>query len=136
MKGFAIFGIPPEVDEFFNLAFLIIFCLSVTLNSNYCGGGALKVFEENFNVKPDFTVDEGSLYIMPQEQFNYLVQMETNRYFKTSQKGFWFGMVLYWFAVPLLCYYYAIFRFKKGMWAGAKKAEDLYTKLYNENITG
>lgn len=111
-----VFDIPDEIDEFLTLMFLAIFVLSFMLNTHVCGRAVIDFYNESFDVSPKVIQNDPLSSYSLDNSFSYYIQQSSNQYLKNTKVSFWSMIVIYWGIIPILCFYYAFFRFKSTMW--------------------
>lgn len=108
-----VFNIPKEVDEFLTLGFLMLFVIAYMVNLSTAGQLEIQFVRNEFGIEIVNQSYEIDYFSNPQQ---YMLNKFAENGFAKSERAWWVAMLIYWLGIPLLCYYFAIFRFKKGMW--------------------
>lgn len=112
-----IFNIPREVDEFLTLGFLSLFVISFLINTFIGANLNIEIAEVCYHITPA----NNSFEISPLQDYDaYMTQQYTENFKKSSSRAYWSSLILYFGFIPILCFYYAFFKFKKDIWNGEK----------------
>lgn len=114
----AAFNVPEEVDEFLTLGFLILFVISFMLNTYQSSEIVLDFAEYCYQVVPDETYEID--YLRGPNLEGYMTEY-ANLSLRNSKYAFGVLNFLYWFCIPYLCFFYAIYRFKPEMYENNRK---------------
>lgn len=110
----AVFNIPDECDEFLTFGFLIIFLISFMFNTYASGNATLIFIEDYYGIFPDPDYDPQQFY---NKQYEY-VQKYANKTLSNNKIAYFTAHSLYWLGIPILCFYYSLFKFRREMWIG------------------
>lgn len=120
-----VFKVPKELDEFLTLGFLILFVLSFMLNVYRSSEITLEYYDYCFDIVPEkeFKIDTVRGLTIEDYMKEY-----ANISLRNSKYAMNVMILLYWVCIPILCFYYSMFKFKKEMW----KEEKTENYLNNE----
>lgn len=117
-----VFNIPRELDEFLTLGFLFLFLISYGYNMATSGNATLVFLKNEYAVQPE----ENPL-------MDSWIQEYANNKLSQSIRAYYLTQGLYWLGIPILCFYYSIFKFKPDMWGkGGFKLKEEFRKLKND----
>jgi len=108
------FNIPKEIDEFFYIQFVLFFLIGFMCNV-YSNGQATLIFvEDYYQINPLITDNQNlsSQYEFMQSQKQEVIQKYTNQTYFNSKLARNLTLLLYWLISPLICFYFALFKFR------------------------
>jgi hypothetical protein len=108
------FNIPKEIDEFFYVQFVCFFLIGFMMNV-YSNGQATLIFvEDYYQINPLIDNQNNSYFEnnFMQNQKEDMIQKYTNQTYFNSNLARNLSLILYWLISPLICFYFAIFRFR------------------------
>lgn len=105
----AVFNIPSQHDEWLTIQFILFFVLGFGINVYSNGQATLIYLENEYQLKPNHP----AYNLTPQYE---LLQKYTNQ---EKYRNDWINyvlLILYFIISPLINFYFAFFKFKKGQW--------------------
>jgi hypothetical protein len=113
------FNIPKPIDEFFVCVFMLFFLIGFMCNVYSNGQATLLFIHSYYDMKPNnsssISIKILNTTIESNKEFKAIQDFTNKTYFNNNFVNY-LALIFYWLISPLICFYFAIFRFNKNMW--------------------